>query len=101
MQLFFPRLAFEVVDLVQLRGAASDELEPPVPLVCPLDLDRRVDLPLYPDPELGIPLLNLSLQPRILLLQSPMLQSHGLHPILLVHIGHEFLCEQLSVLPPL
>lgn len=101
LYLIIPLLSFKVMDLVQLRSASTDELEPPVPLVCPLDLDGCVDLPLYPDPELRIPLLYLTLQSRILLLQRPMLQAHGFHPILLVHIGHEFLCKKVSILPPL
>lgn len=89
------------MDFVQLRCANTNNLEPPVPLVRPLDLDGCIDLPLNPDPELRIPLLDLPLQPRVLLFQSPVLQPHGFNPILLVNISHQFLGEQICVLSPL
>ena len=62
LQLVLLLLKVKVGNLVQLRCAHTYYLEPPVPLVGPLYLDGRINLPLYLDPELRISLFDLPLQ---------------------------------------
>ena len=98
LQLVLLLLKVKVGNLVQLRCAHTYYLEPPVPLVGPLYLDGRINLPLYLDPELRISLFDLPLQPRVLLLERPVLQAHFLHPIRLIDVLHQLLPEQIFVL---
>lgn len=97
-QLVVLLLKVEAGNLVQLCCAHTYYLEPPVPLVGPLYLDGCINLPLYLDPELRISLLDLPLQPRVLLLERPVLQAHFLDPIRPINIVHELLPEQICVL---
>ena len=98
LQLVVLLLEVEAGNLVQLRCAHTYHLEPPVPLEGPLYLDGCINLPLYLDPELRISLLDLPLQPRVLLLERPVLQAHFLNPIRLINVLHQLLPEQIVVL---
>lgn len=98
LQLAVLLLKVEAGNLVQLRCAHTYYLEPPVPLVGPLYLDDCINLPLYLDPELCISLLDLPLQPRVLLLECPVLQAHFLDPVRLINVVHQLLPEQICVL---
>ena len=79
------------MNLVKFCGANSNKLKSLVSLICSLNFNSRINFPLNSNPKLLIPLIYLLLQPCVLLLQFPVLQPHGLHPILLIDVVHELL----------
>lgn len=91
------KIAIEIMNLVEFGRANADELESSVPFKSPLDFNGCINFPLNPDSKLLIPLINLLLQSRILLLQLPMLKAHGFHSILLINVRLKFICKHIFV----
>lgn len=79
-----------MVYLVKLGCPDTNQLESPISAVGSLYFNCCINFPLDSDPKLLISLINLQLQPGILLLELPVLQAHGLHLVLLVDVRHEF-----------